>query len=171
MPSSTWPARPDSARSAFSAAMRKSRTICAAASRNAAVKFYLGDVRNYDSVLQAMRGVDFVFHAAALKQVPSCEFFPDRSGSDQHAGRGKRDESGACFQRRQGDCAEHGQSRISRERNGDVQGADGEMHGGQGADVRRQLHGLLRNAIWERDGISRVGDSAVSEPDSGRRSR
>jgi UDP-N-acetylglucosamine 4,6-dehydratase len=42
----------------------------------AAVKFYLGDVRNYDSVLQAMRGVDFVFHAAALKQVPSCEFFP-----------------------------------------------------------------------------------------------
>jgi UDP-glucose 4-epimerase len=44
--------------------------------KNAAVKFYLGDVRNYDSVSQAMRGVDFVFHAAALKQVPSCEFFP-----------------------------------------------------------------------------------------------
>lgn len=44
--------------------------------KNAAVRFYIGDVRNYDSVLQAMRGVDFVFHAAALKQVPSCEFFP-----------------------------------------------------------------------------------------------
>src|ERR1035437_2019872 len=44
--------------------------------KNAAVKFYIGDVRNYDSVHQAMRGVDFVFHAAALKQVPSCEFFP-----------------------------------------------------------------------------------------------
>lgn len=44
--------------------------------KNAAVKFYLGDVRNYDSVLQAMGGADFVFHAAALKQVPSCEFFP-----------------------------------------------------------------------------------------------
>jgi UDP-glucose 4-epimerase len=44
--------------------------------KNAAVKFYVGDVRNYDSVLQAMRGVNFVFHAAALKQVPSCEFFP-----------------------------------------------------------------------------------------------
>jgi UDP-glucose 4-epimerase len=44
--------------------------------RNAPVKFYLGDVRNYSSVLQAMRGVNFVFHAAALKQVPSCEFFP-----------------------------------------------------------------------------------------------
>ena len=44
--------------------------------KNAAVKFFIGDVRNYDSVLQAMHGVDFVFHAAALKQVPSCEFFP-----------------------------------------------------------------------------------------------
>ena len=39
-------------------------------------KFYVGDVRNYDSVHQAMRGVDYVFHAAALKQVPSCEFYP-----------------------------------------------------------------------------------------------
>jgi UDP-glucose 4-epimerase len=44
--------------------------------KNAAVKFYIGDVRNYDSIYQAMHGVDFVFHAAALKQVPSCEFFP-----------------------------------------------------------------------------------------------
>jgi UDP-N-acetylglucosamine 4,6-dehydratase len=44
--------------------------------KSSAVRFYLGDVRNYNSVLQAMRGVDFVFHAAALKQVPSCEFFP-----------------------------------------------------------------------------------------------
>jgi UDP-N-acetylglucosamine 4,6-dehydratase/5-epimerase len=40
------------------------------------VKFYIGDVRNYDSVSDAMRDVDYVFHAAALKQVPSCEFYP-----------------------------------------------------------------------------------------------
>jgi UDP-N-acetylglucosamine 4,6-dehydratase len=43
---------------------------------NARLKFYIGDVRDYQSVLNAMRGVDFVFHAAALKQVPSCEFHP-----------------------------------------------------------------------------------------------
>jgi UDP-N-acetylglucosamine 4,6-dehydratase len=43
---------------------------------NSKLKFYIGDVRNYDSVVKAMRGVDYVFHAAALKQVPSCEFFP-----------------------------------------------------------------------------------------------
>jgi UDP-N-acetylglucosamine 4,6-dehydratase len=40
------------------------------------VKFYIGDVRNPDSIHDAMIGVDYVFHAAALKQVPSCEFFP-----------------------------------------------------------------------------------------------
>ena len=43
---------------------------------DARVRFYLGDVRDYDSVHRASRGVDHVFHAAALKQVPSCEFFP-----------------------------------------------------------------------------------------------
>jgi UDP-N-acetylglucosamine 4,6-dehydratase len=40
------------------------------------LKFYIGDVRDYQSVLNAVRGVDFIYHAAALKQVPSCEFFP-----------------------------------------------------------------------------------------------
>ncbi|WP_120508239.1 polysaccharide biosynthesis protein [Rahnella bruchi] len=40
------------------------------------LKFYIGDVRDYNSVLSATRGVDFIYHAAALKQVPSCEFYP-----------------------------------------------------------------------------------------------
>jgi UDP-N-acetylglucosamine 4,6-dehydratase len=44
--------------------------------KNGKLKFYIGDVRDYNSIERAMRGVDYVFHAAALKQVPSCEFFP-----------------------------------------------------------------------------------------------
>ncbi len=40
------------------------------------VKFYIGDVRNYESINSALSNVDFIFHAAALKQVPSCEFYP-----------------------------------------------------------------------------------------------
>ena len=44
--------------------------------RNSKIRFVIGDVRNFESVAQAMHGVDFVFHAAALKQVPSCEFYP-----------------------------------------------------------------------------------------------
>lgn len=43
---------------------------------NDRVKFYIGDVRNYNSIYDALSGVDYVFHAAALKQVPSCEFYP-----------------------------------------------------------------------------------------------
>ena len=43
---------------------------------NSKLKFYIGDVRDYQSVLNAVRGSDFIFHAAALKQVPSCEFHP-----------------------------------------------------------------------------------------------
>ena len=44
--------------------------------KNDKIKFYIGDVREYDAVHDALRGVDYVFHAAALKQVPSCEFYP-----------------------------------------------------------------------------------------------
>ena len=44
--------------------------------KNSKLKFYIGDVRDYESVYHAMKGVDYVFHAAALKQVPSCEFYP-----------------------------------------------------------------------------------------------
>ena len=43
---------------------------------NSKVKYYIGDVREYQSIYDAMKNVDFVFHAAALKQVPSCEFYP-----------------------------------------------------------------------------------------------
>src|ERR1035437_10993114 len=43
---------------------------------NAKIKYYIGDVRSYESINSAMKGVDYVFQAAALKQVPSCEFFP-----------------------------------------------------------------------------------------------
>ena len=44
--------------------------------KNPKIKFHIGDVRDYSSIDRAMGGVDYVFHAAALKQVPSCEFFP-----------------------------------------------------------------------------------------------
>jgi len=62
--------------------MRKSRTICATELQAKypayaeKVKFYIGDVRNPQSIRDVMPGVNFIFHAAALKQVPSCEFFP-----------------------------------------------------------------------------------------------
>ena len=44
--------------------------------QNSKIKFYIGDVRDVNSVRNVIKGVDYIFHAAALKQVPSCEFFP-----------------------------------------------------------------------------------------------
>lgn len=44
--------------------------------KNDKIKYFIGDVRDYSSIEYAMHDVDYVFHAAALKQVPSCEFFP-----------------------------------------------------------------------------------------------
>jgi len=44
--------------------------------KNDKIKYYIGDVRDYDSINEVMKNVDFIFHAAALKQVPSCEFYP-----------------------------------------------------------------------------------------------
>jgi len=44
--------------------------------KNSKIKFYIGDIRDYNSMKGAVKGVDYIFHAAALKQVPSCEFFP-----------------------------------------------------------------------------------------------
>ena len=54
------------------------------AMRSSKVKYYIGDVRNFNSIDSAMRGVDYVFNAAALKQVPSCEFYPLEAVHDQH---------------------------------------------------------------------------------------
>ena len=60
----------------FSRDEKKQEDMRIAATTTRKLKFYIGDVRDYDSIHQAMQGVDFVFHAAALKQVPSCEFYP-----------------------------------------------------------------------------------------------
>ena len=61
------------------------------------VKFYIGDVRNHHSIEDAIQGVNYIFHAAALKQVPSCEFFPQQAvmTNIQGSNRGFADENNA----------------------------------------------------------------------------
>jgi UDP-N-acetylglucosamine 4,6-dehydratase/5-epimerase len=47
------------------------------------LKFYIGDIRDYDSIMNAINGVDYIFHSVALKQVPSCEFHPIETGKNR----------------------------------------------------------------------------------------
>ena len=109
--------------------------------RNDKLKFYIGDVRNPEGLRDAMAGVDYVFHAAALKQVPSCEFYPMEAVQHecdrrrQHAHR--RHWGGG----RQGRGAEHGQGGLSDQRHGHVQGTHGEAHD-------REVAGRCRQGVY-----------------------
>ena len=94
------------------------------------VRFYIGDVRDYDSVHRATRGVDFVFHAAALKQVPSCEFFPLEAVRTNVLGSANVIEASNANGVAQRGVSRHRQGRLPGQRHGDVQGDDGEGRAG-----------------------------------------
>ena len=85
------------------------------------IKFYIGDVRDIASVKNAMHGVDYIFHAAALKQVPSCEFFP-MEGTDKHNRHGQRTYCGNRRRRRISYLSINRQSGVPCKRHGDKQG-------------------------------------------------
>ncbi len=126
------------------------------------VRFFIGDVRNAQSVRDAMHGVDYIFHAAALKQVPSCEFFPMEAvrtnviGTDNvlHAAI----EEGVTRR-----VPVHRQGRIPHQRHGQVQGHDGVHHLRQRPQRRRPHHHLL-HALRQRHVLARQRHPAVHRP-------
>ena len=91
-----------------------------------AAAFFLGDVRDADSVAGAFVDVDFVFHAAALKQVPSCEFFPQQAVKTNVLGSHNVVEAAAQAGRAVGRVPQHRQGRLPGQRDGHDEGADGE---------------------------------------------
>ena len=109
------------------------------------VKFYIGNVRSRTSVDVAMRGVDYVFSAAALKQVPSCEFFPMEATRTNVLG-----------------------TENSDQRDGHLQGPDGEGRHSQGTRARRgRGDDDLLHALRQRDGQPGLGDPPVGGADDG----
>ena len=135
------------------------------------VKFYIGDVRNPQSVRDAMPGVDYIFHAAALKQVPSCEFFPMEAvrtnviGTDNvlHAAIDAGVKRVVCLST---DKAAYpinamGISKAMMER---VIYRQRPRSGGA------RWHGHRLHALWQRHVLPRLGDPAVHRPDQVRQS-
>jgi UDP-N-acetylglucosamine 4,6-dehydratase len=136
--------------------------------RDDRVKFYIGDVRDYGSVDDAVRGVDYVFHAAALKQVPSCEFYPMEAVKTNVLGAENVLRASIAHGVSRCVVSFHRQGRLSRQRHGSFQGDDGKGHGREVAPQRLQPHRRVRHALRQRHGLARLGDPPCSSSRSGR---
>ena len=99
------------------------------------LKFYIGDVRDYDSVHDALRGVDYVFHAAALKQVPSCEFYPMEAVRTNVLGAENVMRAAIANEVKRCVVLSTDKAVYPDQRHGDFQGDDGEADGRQVAPV------------------------------------
>ena len=93
------------------------------------LKFYIGDVRDPDSLRDALEGVDYVFHAAALKQVPSCEFYPMEALMTNCLGAENVMNAALSAGVQAHGRALHRQGRLSDQRDGHLQGDDGKLAG------------------------------------------
>ncbi len=133
------------------------------------LEFRIGDVRDYHSVAAALRGVDVVFNAAALKQVPTCEYFPYEAVHDQHR-RSREHRARHPGARAAGrDRRRHldRQGLQARQRHGHDQGHPGaRLHPGQHALPQ---HAFRVRALRQRPRLARLGDSAVPRADPQRR--
>ena len=125
------------------------------------LKFYIGDVRDMRSLGHAFRGVDYCYsrggaEAGAVVRVP-----PDGGGAHQRARHGKRARRGGGGRGEARGVPEHGQGGVSDQRHGDFEGDDGKGDGGVVAQPERDGDDDLRDALRQRDGVARLGDSAV----------
>ena len=132
---------------------------------NPKVKFYIGDVRDRDSVDNVMEGVDLVFHAAALKQVPSCEFFPMQAVLTNIIGGHNVIESAIQLRRFERCMPEHRQGRISRQCNGYDKIADGKGRSGGRTCQNHQKYGCFLCPIRQCYVLSRLGNTSFRSAD------
>ena len=129
------------------------------------LEFRIGDVRDFHSVAAALRGADVVFNAAALKQVPTCEYFPFEAVTHQHrrAREHRARHPGARAARRDGHRHLHRQGLQAGQRDGHDQGHPGAgLHPGQHA---LPADALRVRALRQRAGLARLGDPAVPRAD------
>ena len=131
------------------------------------VRFFLGDVRDIDSVRTAVLDADFVFHAAALKQVPSCEFFPQQAVKTNVNGSHNVIEASSAAGVRSVVLPEHRQGRLPGQRDGHVEGADGEDRAGLRPQPPRLRHDGVGHALRQRHVLPRLGHPCLHLPPQG----
>ena len=131
------------------------------------LKFFLGDVRDYDSVAAAFVNVDFVFHAAALKQVPSCEFFPQQAVKTNVVGSTQCRRGGRSRRCAVAGMPQHRQGRLPGQRDGYVESSDGEDRPGLRPQPPDVADNGVGDAIRQRHVFSRLGHPHVRRAGSG----
>ena len=135
---------------------------------NDKVKFYIGDVRDYQSVAEAMVGVDYIFHAAALKQVPSCEFYPMEAVKTNVVGTENVLNAAIANGVKRVVVLSTDKAVYPINAMGYFQGHGRKIDGGQVADDPAARAGDLRHPLRQRHGLPRFGDSVVCRPAQGR---
>ena len=133
------------------------------------LEFRIGDVRDFHSVSAVLRDADVVFNAAALKQVPTCEYFPVRGGADQHRrpGEHRARDPRARPRRRHGRRHLHRQGLQAGERDGHDQGHPGA--GLPAGQPRLPGHPLHVRALRQRARLAGLGHPALPRADPRRR--
>ena len=135
------------------------------------LKFYIGDVRNPDGLRDAMEGVDYVFHAAALKQVPSCEFYPMEAVQTNVLGAANVLTAAIHAGVRNVVVLSTDKAAYPVNAMGMSKGLMEKVAIARSRGGRRQGLHALRHPLRQRDGLPRLGDSAVRRADPPRHSR
>jgi len=135
---------------------------------NAKLKFYIGDVRDPASIMAAMDGVDYVFQAAALKQVPSCEFYPLEAVKTNVLGTENVLNAATACGVEKVICLSTDKAVYPINAMGISEGDDGEADGGQVPLHRSGQDHPVLHPLRQRHGLARVGHPAVHQADQGR---
>ncbi len=135
------------------------------------MRFYIGDVRDERSVSDAMSGVDYFFHAAALKQVPSCEFYPLQAVKTNILGTDNVLTAAIAHGVSRVVCLSTDKAVYPINAMGMSKAMMEKVMVAKSRLLDGTRHGDVRHALWQRDGVARIGHPAVRPADPQRACR
>ena len=133
--------------------------------KNPKIKYFIGDVRNRQSIDHAMQGVDYVFHAAALKQVPSCEFFPTEAVRTNVLGCENVLDSAMQHKVKRVIVLSTDKAVYPINAMGMSKALSEKVMVAKSQVIEWNWYCILRYKIWKCHGLTRFSDTAVCKPD------